>query len=154
MKHGFSVAITSRKSLAAGMPLAGLTLLLAAIPVAAHHNFAAAYDASATITLTGVVTKVDWTNPHALIYLDVKDEGGKVVNWGMEGYPPNMLTRTGFTRDIVKIGDTITITGYRARENPTRAAGREVTVAGGAKYNFGSLPALPNAGWPFVAPVR
>jgi hypothetical protein len=126
MKHGFSVAIARLGSLAAGVPLAGLALLLAAIPVAAHHNFAAAYDASATITLTGVVTKVDWTNPHAYIYLDVKDESGKVVNWGMEGYPPDMLTRTGFTRYIVKVGDSITITGYRARENPTRAAARSI----------------------------
>src|ERR1700689_4391131 len=115
MKHGFSVGIASLG-------------LLAAIPVAAHHNFAAAYDASATITLTGVVTKVDWTNPHASIYLDVKDESGKVVNWGMEGYPPNTLTRTGFTRHIVKEGDTITITGYKARDSASRAAAREVTL--------------------------
>jgi hypothetical protein len=153
MKHGFSAAIASLGSLAAGVPLAGFALLLAAIPVAAHQTFAAAYDASATITLTGVVTKVDWSNPHAYIYLDVKDESGKVVNWGMEGYPPNTLTRTGFTRDIVKVGDTITITGYRARDNPTRAAAREVTVPGGARHNFGPLP-LPNAGWSFVAPPR
>jgi len=138
----------------AKLPLAGLAVLLAAIPLAAHHNFAAAYDASATITLTGVVTKVDWTNPHVYVYLDVKDESGKVVNWGLEGYPPNTLKRTGFTRDIVKEGDTITITGYRARENSTRAAAREVTVAGGAKYNFGQLPLPPNMGWSFVAPLR
>jgi len=138
----------------AKLPLAGLAVLLAAIPLAAHHNFAAAYDASATITLTGVVTKVDWTNPHVYVYLDVKDESGKVVNWGLEGYPPNTLKRTGFTRDIVKEGDTITITGYRARENSTRAATREVTVAGGAKYNFGPLPLPPNMGWSFVSPLR
>jgi hypothetical protein len=133
------------------LELAGLVLLLGAIPVAAHHNFAAAYDSSATITLTGVVTKIDWTNSHAYIYLDVKDESGKVVNWGMEGYPPNTLKRTGFSRDIVKVGDTITITGYRARENTNCAAAREVTVADGAKYNFGSLPPPPNMDWSFVA---
>jgi len=138
----------------AKLSLAGLTLLLAATPVAAHHNFAAAYDSSATITLTGVVTRVDWTNPHVYIYLDVKDESGKVINWGMEGYPPNTLKRAGFTRDIVKEGDTINITGYRARENATRAAAREVTVSGGAKYNFGPLPSPPNMGWSFVAPLR
>ena len=114
-----------------------VAVLLAAIPMAAHHSFAAEYDSSATITLKGVVTKVEWTNPHAYIYLDVKDENGKVVNWGMEGYPPNTLTRTGFTRHIVKEGDTITITGYRARDNATRAAAREVTTADGGKYNFG-----------------
>jgi hypothetical protein len=105
--------------------------------MAAHHSFAAEYDASALVTLTGVVTKVDWTNPHAYIYIDVKDETGKVVNWGLEGYPPNTLTRTGFTRHIVKEGDTITITAYKARDNATRAAAREVTTSDGKKYNFG-----------------
>ncbi len=114
-----------------------VAVLLAAIPMAAHHSFAAEYDSAATITLRGVVTKVEWTNPHAYIYLDVKDENGKVVNWGMEGYPPNTLTRTGFTRHIVKEGDTITITGYRARDNATRAAARELTTADGGKFNFG-----------------
>ena len=103
--------------MSAKLPLAGLVLLVAGIPMAAHHSFAAEYDSSATITLKGVVTKVEWTNPHAYIYVDVKDETGKVVSWGMEGYPPNTLTRTGFTRHIVKEGDTITITGYRARDN-------------------------------------
>lgn len=117
--------------------LSGVAVLLAAIPLAAHHSFAAEYDATATITLTGVVSKVEWTNPHAYIYVDVKDETGKVVTWGMEGYPPNTLTRTGFTRHTVTVGDTITITGYRARDNATRAAAREVTTADGKKYNFG-----------------
>ena len=115
--------------------LAGM--LLAAIPLAAHHSFAAEYDASATVTLKGVVTKVEWTNPHAYIYLDVKDEAGNVVNWGMEGYPPNTLTRTGFTRHIVKEGDTITITGFRARDSASRGAAREVTLPDGKKLYFG-----------------
>ncbi len=123
--------------MSAKLPFAGLVLLVAGIPMAAHHSFAAEYDSSATITLKGVVTKVEWTNPHAYIYIDVKDETGKVVSWGMEGYPPNTLTRTGFTRHIVKEGDTITITGYRARDNAQRAAAREVTTADGNKYNFG-----------------
>ena len=119
------------------MTLAGVAVLLASIPMAAHHSFAAEYDGSAIVTLKGVVTKVDWTNPHAYIYIDVKDETGKVVNWGLEGYPPNTLTRTGFTRHIVKEGDTITITAYKARDNATRAAAREVTTSDGKKYNFG-----------------
>jgi Family of unknown function (DUF6152) len=117
--------------------LAGMALLVAAIPVAAHHSFAAEYDASALITLKGVVTKLEWTNPHAYIYIDVKDASGKVVNWGMEGYPPNTLTRTGFTRHIVKEGDTITITGFKARDSASRAAAREVTLSDGTKVYFG-----------------
>jgi len=117
--------------------LSSVAVLIAAIPLAAHHSFAAEYDSSAIITLKGVVSKVEWTNPHAYIYVDVKDETGKVVTWGMEGYPPNTLTRTGFTRHIVSVGDTITITGYRARDNATRAAAREVTTSEGKKFNFG-----------------
>ena len=117
--------------------LAVMAALVAAIPVGAHHSFAAEYDAYATVTLTGVVTKLEWTNPHAYIYVDVKDESGKVVNWGMEGYPPNTLTRTGFTRHIVKEGDTITITGYKARDSASRAAAREVTLSDGKKVYFG-----------------
>jgi hypothetical protein len=123
-------------------PLTGLVpllagMLLAAIPLAAHHSFGAEYDSAATVTLKGVVTKVEWTNPHAYIYLDVKDEAGNVVNWGMEGYPPNTLTRTGFTRHIVKEGDTIIITGFRARDSANRAAAREVTLSDGKKVYFG-----------------
>ncbi len=126
----------------AKLPIAGSLLLATALlmspnPLAAHHSFAAEYDSSATITLKGVVSKVEWTNPHAYIYIDVKDESGKVVTWGMEGYPPNTLTRTGFTRHVVKEGDTITITGYRARDNALRAAAREVTTEDGKKFNFG-----------------
>lgn len=116
-------------------------VLMAAIPVVAHHSFAAEYDGSSLVTLKGVVSKVEWTNPHAYIYVDVKDAAGKVTTWGMEGYPPNTLTRTGFTRHIVSAGDTITITGYRARDNATRAAAREVTTEDGKKYNFGPAAA-------------
>jgi hypothetical protein len=101
-----------------------------------HHSFAAEYDNMLPITLTGVVTKVDWTNPHAYLHIDVKD-AGKVVNWAFEGYPPNTLKRTGFPRDLVKVGDTVTITGWRARYAAARAAGREVTLADGKKVFLG-----------------
>jgi hypothetical protein len=72
--------------------------------VLAHHSFAAEYD-SKEVTLTGVITKVEWTNPHIYFYIDVKDASGNVVNWAVEGYPPNTLKRTGFTRDDLKVGD-------------------------------------------------
>lgn len=130
--------------------LAAALVAAAAIPMAAHHSFAAEYDGSSLVTLKGVVSKVEWTNPHAYIYVDVKDESGKVTTWGMEGYPPNTLTRTGFTRHVVTQGDTITITGYRARDNATRAAAREVTTEDGKKYEFGpaamDAPASKQAG--------
>ena len=122
----------------AKLTLAGVAVLLAAIPVAAHHNTAAEYDATAAVTLKGVVTKIEWSNPHVYIYIDVKDEAGKVVNWRTEGYPPNTLARTGFTRNLVSEGDTVSITGFRARDNTASAAAHELTTSGGKKLNFGA----------------
>jgi Family of unknown function (DUF6152) len=107
-------------------------LILTAVPVLAHHSFAAEYD-SKEVTLSGVITKVEWTNPHIYFYIDVKDASGAVVNWAVEGYPPNTLKRTGFTRDDLKIGDTVTVTAYRAKDSADRVAGREVTFPGGGK---------------------
>jgi Family of unknown function (DUF6152) len=107
--------------------------ILPAFPVFAHHSFAAEYDNKAPVTLTGVITKVEWTNPHIYFYVDVKDENGTVVNWAVEGYPPNTLKRTGFTRDSLKVGDTVTVTAWRAKDSTTRVAGREVTFPDGGK---------------------
>ena len=107
-------------------------LILAAVPILAHHSFAAEYE-SKEVTLTGVITKVEWTNPHIYFYVDVKDASGTVVNWAVEGYPPNTLKRTGFTRDDLKVGDTVTITAYPAKDSANRVAGREVTFPGGSK---------------------
>ena len=112
-------------------------VLIAAVPIAAHHSFSAEYDAAAMVTLKGVVSKVEWSNPHIHIYIDVKDDTGKVTTWNMEGGPPNALKRSGVTLNIVNVGDTITITGFRARDNSTRASRCDVTTADGKKYNFG-----------------
>lgn len=114
-----------------------LTLLLAEAPAMAHHSFAAEYDASQPITVKGVVTKVEWTNPHIYFYVDVKDAGGKVTNWAMEGYPPNTLRRTGFKREDLKTGDEVTVTGWRSRDGSSRAASREVTFPDGSKKYSG-----------------
>lgn len=116
-------------------------LILATLPVLAHHSFAAEYG-SKEITLTGVITKVEWTNPHIYFYIDVKDASGNIQNWAVEGYPPNTLKRTGFSRDDLKIGDTITVTAYPAKDSPNRVAGREVTFPGGTKKFAG--PAAGN----------
>src|ERR1700730_7021887 len=118
MKHRFLLA------------LAAFGLLLA-MPVMAHHSFAAEYDSNNVITLTGVITKVEWTNPHMYIHLDVKGSDGKVVSWSLEGYPPNTLKRTGFTRAILKEGDTVTMTAYKANLCTNTAAGRERTLYDG-----------------------
>jgi hypothetical protein len=106
--------------------------------LAAHHSFGAEYDVQQPITLTGVLTKVEWTSPHTHLYLDVKDEQGKVVNWQLEGYPPVALYRIGWKRDAtIKVGDTLTVTGWRARDGGPWGHSREVTLPNGEKMMFG-----------------
>jgi hypothetical protein len=107
--------------------------MLSALPVTAHHSFAAEYDSKGLVTLAGVISKVEWTNPHIYFYIDVKDASGSVVTWAVEGYPPNTLKRTGFTRDDLKIGDMVSVTGYKAKDSTSRVAGREVTFPDGSK---------------------
>ena len=111
-----------------------------AVPAAAwsHHSFGAEYDVSQPITLTGVLTKVEWTNPHSHIFLDVKSADGKVVNWQLEGYPPVALHRIGWKQNVtMKVGDTITVSGWRARDGGNWGHSREVTLPGGEKLMFG-----------------
>ena len=91
-------------------------LFLAAIPVLAHHSFAAEYDGTKPIKVTGTVTKFDMTNPHSWVYLDVKDADGKVVNWGFETASPNALFRRGFKKDFLKPGSVVTIEGFLAKD--------------------------------------
>ena len=108
------------------------------LPLAAHHSFGAEYDTSKPISLTGTITKIDWTNPHSFLFLDVKDDKGEVVNWKLEGYPPGVLYRTGWRKDItIKVGDTVTITGWRSRDSSNLAHSREVTLPDGRKLFFG-----------------
>jgi hypothetical protein len=116
-------------------------LTLAAFPIFAHHSFAAEYE-SKEVTLTGTITKVEWTNPHIYFYIDVKDPSGNVVNYAVEGYPPNTLKRTGFTKSDLKIGDMVTVTAYPAKDSTSRVAGREVTFPDGGKKFAG--PAAGN----------
>ena len=113
-------------------------MLLAAIPLLAHHSFGAEYDANKPITVTGVVTKVEWTNPHSYFYLDVKDDQGTVANWKFEGYPPGVLYRTGWKRQVtIKPGDTVKVFGWQARDGTHWGHSREVTFADGKKLYFG-----------------
>jgi hypothetical protein len=112
-------------------------LLLAAVPVWAHHSFAAEYDNQKPVTHKGVVTKIDWMNPHVYIYIDEKSEDGKVVNWAFEGYPPNTLRRVGLARDMLKIGDSVSVTGWSSKDGSPRFAAREITWTDGRKFFIG-----------------
>src|SRR5579862_4390054 len=115
-----------------------LGLVSSAAPLLAHHSFAAEYDSTKKISITGVVTKVEWTNPHARFYVDVKDDSGKVTNWNLELASPNGLMRQGWTRHSLKVGDVVTVTGAMAKDGSNMANARTVTLADGRKVFAGT----------------
>ena len=116
----------------------GLGLLASGGVVAAHHSFAAEYDANKPVTLKGTVTKVEWMNPHARFYVDVKDEKGAVTNWNLELASPNVLTRNGWKRNSLTIGDEVTIEGSAAKDGSKMANARAVKLGDGRQVFAGS----------------
>lgn len=106
-------------------------------PAAAHHSFAAEFDIAKPIQLRGVVTKVEFLNPHSWIHIDVKKDDGTVESWAVEGGTPNTLFRMGITRNSLPTGTEILVDGYQARDGSNRASGRDVTLADGTKVFLG-----------------
>jgi hypothetical protein len=118
--------------------LFGAALAAAALPIYAHHSFAAEYDASKAVRITGVISKVEWTNPHSYLYIDVKDEQGATSTWTCEGGAPNALSRRGFRKNDIKLGDTVTIDGYGAKDGSHLMDARRITLSDGRSFYSGS----------------
>jgi Family of unknown function (DUF6152) len=118
--------------------LAVASVFLNATAALAHHAFAAEFDAKRPVKLRGIVTKMEWINPHAWIHVDVKDPDGKVVSWMIEAGTPNTLFRRGFTKNSLAPGTEILVDGYQSKDGSNRANGRDVTFPDGRKLFLGS----------------
>lgn len=118
--------------------LVGWTLLCAAVPAFAHHSFAAEYDRDQPISITGKVTRLEWTNPHARVYVEAVDANGETVEWDMELGPPNGLMRLGWRRDSLVPGTEVTVEGFRSRTEPFVANARTVKLSDGRQVFAGS----------------
>ena len=121
--------MNKKPKLGAAMLATGMLTLPA--QAMAHHSFAAEFDADSPIELTGIVTSVKWSNPHTFFYIDVENENGDWENWALELGSPNGLMRRGWTRNSLKIGDTVSVTGSRARDGSLKGNARAVVLAGG-----------------------
>jgi len=107
------------------------TFVMAGRPLVAHHSEAAEYDSNKPVKVTGVISKVEWLNPHVWFYVDVKDASGKVTTWGFSNAPPGALMRRGITKEALKVGAEVTVEGVRAKDGSNNASGRRVTYADG-----------------------
>jgi len=125
-------------SKAESLGLLAAVALLAAMPALAHHSFAAEFDGSKSFRLTGTITRIEWSNPHSYFFIDVKDNKGNVVNWGCEGAGPGALTRRGWKKGDVKLGDTLIVDGYLAKDGSHLIDARRVTLPDGRSVSGGS----------------
>ena len=126
MRKTLSIAVTS------------VGLLLAVSPAWAHHAFAAEYDGKKQVHLEGVVTQMEWINPHTWLHIEVKRPDGKTERWMIEGGPPNALYRRGFNKDSLPVGSEILVEGFRAKDGSLRGNGRELTFSDGRRLFVGS----------------
>lgn len=128
----------TRHALGAGVAIAAL--LTVTLPVAAHHSFAAEFDASKSVMLKGAVAKLEWFNPHIWLYVDVKDEQGAAARWQCEGGAPNTLTRNGWSKDALKPGDAVIVEGYVAKDASNTCSIRSLKMADGRSVFLGVPP--------------
>jgi len=127
-----------RTKLAVALTVIGLFMSVAVVPLSAHHAFAAEFDANKQVKFEATVTKMEWTNPHVWIHVDVKKPDGTVEAWAFEAGTPNVLFRRGFTKNSLLPGTKIVVDGYRAKDGSRRANGRDVTLPDGKKLFLGS----------------
>lgn len=112
---------------------------LGAATLAAHHSFSAEFDEKKPVTLVGTVTKIEWTNPHAWVYVDVKDDKGELQHWQCESGPPNMLARAGWRKDSLKPGDPVAINGFRAKDSTNTVSAHDIILPDGRKVFSGTV---------------
>jgi hypothetical protein len=130
--------------------VAVIGLLLAVVPVWAHHAFAAEFDGNKQVTLRGTITRMEWINPHAWLHMDVKGTDGKTVNWAIELGPPNSLIKRGWKKTSVPAGVEVLVVGYQSKDGANRANGRDITLSDGTKLFAGSS----GTGAPYEIPVK
>jgi len=122
-----------------------LVLLVRAIPLAAHHSFAAEFDINKQVTLKGVITKVEWVNPHVYLFIDVKDQGGKVTTWSLESLSTAAIRRGGVTRNMLGLGQNVSVTAYGSKDGSNLAFLRKITFPDGhtVEIFLGDANAVP-----------
>ena len=128
-----------------GVLVAALAVACLGVPVTAHHSFAVEYDVKKPVAFSGVVTKVEWTNPHMRVYVDATDAAGVVTSWNLELGSPNSIVRKGWGKDDLKVGDKVNIKAYGGREILTRACMDTITLADGRSLFVGTAPGAPGA---------
>jgi Family of unknown function (DUF6152) len=121
----------NKRLLSSGLVTCGLLIAISSGPVSAHHSFAAEFDGDKPITLKGIVTRIDWMNPHVWFYINVKQDDGSTLRWGCEMGAPHQLQQRGWLRETMKVGDEVTVMGSLARDGSKRANARTVTTADG-----------------------